>query len=185
MNSAQISRLIPLLLLMSATGKSESGPDSTLTIVANTPTATIQPREANKKFIELPTLEYTFEIHARCLRNRKPTSLLLSVTDTRKSLGADDFASGSPVEMTLRIPAAQMGPIAVENFCHITDEGVTSDTNAMQQLTISAALSAHASLRCESETDQKVMYVSKPLDVTLICDQPDQAQTDDPSIGID
>ena len=185
MNSAQISRLAPLLLLISATGKSESGPDSTLTIVANTPTATIQAREANKKFIELPTLEYAFEIHIRCLHNRKPTSVLLSVADTHKSLHADDFASGSRVGMTLRIPAAQMGPIAVENFCHLTDKRVASDTDAMQQLTIFAALSAHASLRCESDTDQKVMYVSEPLDVILICEYPDQAQADDPLIDLD
>ncbi len=175
-----LSCLVPLLLLLSTTGKGESGPDSTLTILADTPAAAIQASKANKKFVELPTLEFAFEIHASCLHNRKPTSLLLSVADTRKTLDADDFASGSPVTMTLRIPAAQMGPIAVEDFCHID-----SDTNTTQQLTISAALSAHASLRCEGETDQKVLYVSEPLDVALTCEQPVQAQADDLSIDLD
>jgi hypothetical protein len=172
MSSAQISRLVPLLVFLSLAGKAESTPESGLSVVADTPVASILPRQANRKYIQLPTLEYAFEIRSDCIMNRKPTSLLLSVADTRKTLGAADFSAGAPVAFTLRIPAAQIGPIAVEGFCHVADEDGTSNDNATDQLTISAALSAHASLRCESESDQKVVYVSQPLDVTLVCERP-------------
>jgi len=185
MNSANVRRLVPLLLLISTTGNSEAVPDSSLVIVADTPTASIQPRQTNRKFIRLPSLEYVFEIRAHCLLNSNPTSLLLSVADTRKSLHATDISSGSPIEVALRIPAAQIGPIAVEDFCHIADEPVAGNNTTTDELTISAALSAHISLRCESESDQKVTYVSRPLDVNLICERPDQAQRDELLIDLD
>jgi hypothetical protein len=185
MTPAQIRHLLPVFLLLSATGKAESTPDSSLTITANTPVALISPRQASRKFIRLPSLEYAFEIRARCLKNRKPTSLLLSVADTRKILDAEDMSSGPSVEATLRIPAAQIGPIAVEDFCHVADENAAGDNSVTEELTISAALSAHASLRCESESDQSVIYVSQPLDVNLICERPDQRQGKEALVDLD
>ena len=185
MNSAQISRLIPLLIFLSVTGKSESTPENGLTLVADTPVASIPPRQANRKFITLPTLEYVFEIRTRCMMNRRPTSLLLSVADTRKTLGAADISAGDPVALTLRIPAAQIGPIAVEDFCYVADGKGSGNANANDELTISAALSAHASLRCESETDQNVVYVSQPLDVSLVCERPAVENENGPLIDLD
>ena len=183
MNPAQISRLIPLLVFLSVAGKGESTPENGLTLVADTPVASIPPRQANSKFIRLPTLEYVFEIRTRCMMNRRPTSLSLSVADTRKTLGAVDISAGDPVALTLRIPAAQIGPIAVEDFCYVADEDGSGSAN--DQLTISAALSAHASLRCESETEQNVVYVSQPLDVSLVCERPVVENENGPLIDLD
>ena len=185
MNSAQISRLIPLLLFLSITGKSQSAAESSLTVVADTPVASILPRQARSKFIELPELEYSFAVNVRCMMNRKPTSLALSVADTRKTLGDADISAGAPVALTLRIPAAQIGPIAVEDFCYVTDEDGAGNDNNKDQLTISAALSANASLRCESESDQKVVYVSQPLDVRLVCERPATESENEPLIDLD
>ena len=158
-------------MFLSVAGMGESTPEGGLMVVANTPVASILPRQANRKFIQLPTLEYDFEISVRCMMNRKPTSFLLSVADTRKTLGNADFSAGVPVALTLRIPAAQIGPIAVEDFCYVDDDDGAGSDGTKDQLTISAALSAHASLRCESESDQKVVYVSQPLDVSLVCER--------------
>ena len=185
MNGSQLSYLVPFLLMISTPGQGESTPDSSLTVEANTPSVSIQPRQGNGKFIRLPALEYTFKIRARCKLNRKPASLLLSIADTRKSLDAADISRESPVELTLTIPAEQIGPIAVEEFCHTANENIASDDNIKNQLTIFAALSAHASLRCESESDQQVIYVSKTLDVKLICEQADQSTSEELLIDLD
>lgn len=185
MHGSQFSYLVPLLLVISTPGQGESTADSSFAVAANTPVASIQPRQGNGKFIRLPTLEYTFEIRARCKLNRKPASLLLSVADTRKSLDAGDISWEPPVELTLRIPAEQIGPIAVEEFCHADDDDIASKDNIKNQLTIRAALSAHASLRCESESDQHVNYVSKTLDVNLVCERPDQPTSDELLIDLD
>jgi hypothetical protein len=40
------------------------------------------------------------------------------------------------------------------------------------QITIPAALSAQASLLCASDEDEIMTYVSKTLDVSLVCDEP-------------
>jgi len=185
MNGSQLSYLVPFLLMISTPGQGESTPESSLTIVASTPVVSIQPRQGNGKFIRLPTLEYTFKIRARCNLNRNPTSLLLSIADTRKSLDTADISWEPPAELTLKIPAEQIGPIAVEEFCHAADEDIASNDNIKKQLTIFAAMSAHASLRCESESDQHVNYVSKTLDVKLICEQPDPATSEELLIDLD
>jgi hypothetical protein len=185
MNGSHFSYLVPLLLAISTPGQGESTADSNLTVAATTPVVAIQPRPGNGKFIRLPTLEYTFKIQASCKLNRKPTSLLLSIADTRKTLDAADISSDPPTELTLKIPAEQIGPIAIEDFCHIADEDVESNDNTRNQLTIYAALSAQASLRCESESDQHVNYVSKTLDVNLVCERPDQAASEELLIDLD
>ena len=181
MSSAQISILVLFLLLLSTTGKSESAADGSLAVMADTPAAAILPRQAGSQSIRLPSLEYVFHIRASCTGNRVPVSLLMSVADTRQALDAKELAAETPLQITLRIPSDQIGPIAVENFCHIDDHGDDGST----QLTISAALSAHASLRCESDTGQSVIYVSKALDVSLHCEQPVEPQDDTTSIDLD
>lgn len=181
MSSTRISVLVLFFLLLSTTGKSEPTADGSLFVMADTPAAAVLPRQANRTFIRLPSLEYVFRIRASCTGDRVPVSLLLSVADTRETLDAEDLAAETPLQITLQIPSDQMGPVAVEDFCHIDGHG--SDGRA--QLTISAALSAHASLRCESDTGQSVIYVSKALDVSLNCEQPDEPPDDTTSIDLD
>jgi hypothetical protein len=42
-------------------------------------------------------------------------------------------------------------------------------------MTIDAALSVHASLRCSLGEEQRIIYVTAPLDVTLNCERPEPA----------
>lgn len=181
MSPARISVLVLFFVLLSTTGKSESTADGSLVVMADTPMAEVLPRQASGKFIRLPSLEYVFRLRASCTGDRVPASLLLSVADTRETLDAEDLAAETPLQITLQIPSDQIGPIGVKDFCHIDDHG--SDGSA--QLTLSAVLSAHASLRCESDTGQSVIYVSKALDVSLICELPDEPQSDATSIDLD
>ena len=105
----------------------------------------------------------------------------MSVADTRKALSASQIISDGPTEISLRIPASQIAPLVVEDFCvvQIAENG-GSISEAPMQITIHAALSAQASLLCEGDEDKAITYVSRPLDISLVCNRP--ATDEDPQV---
>jgi hypothetical protein len=128
-------------------------------------------RTPGRNTLRLPTLEYRFEIQVNCAENRSPGSLSLSVADTRKSLVAEEITANGPTQVKLKIPAGQIAPLVIENFC--VDDGAgesNGDGDSRQRITIPSALSAQASLLCENDDDKVMTYVSRPLDVDLVCD---------------
>ncbi len=174
-----------LLLAMAVAGPAQS--KDTLSIKADAPVVPLLPRAPGRNSLRLPTLEYQFEIQVRCTENRSPASLSLNVADTRKSLAADEIATDGPTAFSLKIPASQMAPLVVENFCVAQDRDAGEhDSASRDRVTIPAALSAQVSLLCESADDKVMTYVSQPLDVSLLCeDATGDEDSDDHQTRID
>lgn len=162
--------LIAVLCQDAAGQPTEAG---TLNVNADTPVVEIRARATGRRFIRLPSMEYRFDMEARCAANLVPKGMSLSIADTRKSLSADDIAAEAITSITLRIPAPQIGPVAVENFCIAPDEESALLTGNQKGNTVSlkivSVLSAQASLLCANDTDSQMVYASKSLDVTLLC----------------
>jgi hypothetical protein len=154
----------------------------TLTVTAETPAVTVGAQPSDRHFFNLPSLEYVFQLEARCAHGWSPESLSLSVADRHASLGSAQLHETPDQQIRLQIPAKQIAPVVLRDFCVIdrTAEGSEIDAllhdkppaDALPVTTVIAALSAHASLRCSSGGEQKTVYVSQPLDVTLACDAP-------------
>jgi hypothetical protein len=183
-----------LLLLLPALPASVAAADSsglhTLAVVAEIPVVSVAPQPPGRHLFQLPSLDYIFRVEARCHNDWKPESLSLNVADSRVSRTAAQLADNPDQQLEMQIPANQLAPLAMRNFCVIGEgregsaaEGPTTDGKGetapdrpespeptTHELTISAALSAHASLRCSNGEEQKTVYVSQPLDVTLICE---------------
>jgi len=153
-------------VVFTVVGAPAHGRDS-LSVSANSPTVIVAPRDAGRSFMRLPSLEYVFEILAKCADGRRPKSVSLNVAHSRKSLAAEQIADDGPTEFNLRVPASQIAPLAVENFCVIDREQADDDLQTI--LSISSALSAQVSLRCESENEETMTYVSRSLGVSLVC----------------
>ena len=82
-------------------------------------------------------------------------------------MDAERLESAAPVEFAVTIPASQIGPVAVEDFC----AGNSDDSDTEQRvIRIPAVLSAQASLLCESDAGSNITYASESLDVTLHCE---------------
>ena len=159
-----------VLLAVSAAGPAQ-GKD-TLSVMADAPVVQLSPRGRGRNYVRLPTLEYKFEIQFQCTESRAPGSLSLNVADTRKWLAADDIASDGPTEIRLQIPAGQIAPLVIDNFCIARgEEDSAGNSDAPTQMIIPAALSAQASLLCEGDEDKVMTYVSRPLDVSLLCER--------------
>jgi hypothetical protein len=87
------------------------------------------------------------------------------------SLAAEQIASDGPTEFSLQVPASQIAPLAVEDFCIAEDGDDENPVGDLQtKLSVESALSAQASLLCEGEEDRAMTYVSRALDVSLVCD---------------
>ena len=165
----RVSAIFGLIVVAAAPA---AGKDS-LSLTANAPTVAVAPRSPGRSFLQLPSLEFKFQVRARCSGSRSAESLSLNVADTRTSIAADRIAKDGPTEVELVIPAGQIAPIVVENFCLVEESAPAGRAAAEpEQLTISAALSAQASLLCTGEEDQAMTYVSKTLDVSLQCQVP-------------
>jgi hypothetical protein len=148
-----------------------SGPvfaEGELTLFADTPTAQVNPRAAERSPQALPELEYNYRIHARCQDDHEATSLSLAVADTRQSFNHSQIASGQLDAVNLRIPSSQIGPLVIANFCVASDAEAGNEIPQLPLL-IRSALSALASIMCVSEESQSMRYASAPLDVELHC----------------
>jgi hypothetical protein len=158
-------------LLFSLLASTVSGPvfaESELTLFADTPTAQVNLRAAERSPLALPELEYNFRIHARCRDDLEATSLFLAVADTRQTFNHSQIASGELDAVNLRIPSGQIAPLVIANFC-VAPDAETNKDNSQLPLLIRSALSAHASLLCVSDGNQSMKYASAALDVELHC----------------
>ena len=167
------SCLVPGVFLLAITAAAPATGKDTLSVAVDAPAVPLAPRNPGRKFVRLPTLEYTFEIQTDCSASRSPESLSLNVADTHISLPGDQIVSDGPTEISLRIPASQLAPLVIEEFCVLQlEENGDRPGTAPTQTTIPAALSAQISLLCAGDEDKAITYVSRALDVSLVCEWP-------------
>lgn len=149
-------------------------------IEATTSTATvaIALRNHNQRSIRLPALRYDFELDVACARPYLPESVSITVADSAAYVDAEELLDDGETEVTLTVPAGQIGPVTAERFCRAAGPARDSasdeppdeaEQNADTTLPVPGALSAHISLRCSDGQQEEVVYVSRPLDVMLEC----------------
>ena len=124
----------------------------------------IKPLAKGRKLIRPPALEFLLRIDAECGANAEIASISISIADTQRSLTSTDLSEAAPIATRITIPARQVSPIAVEDFCPI--ESPAAD----DELVVRDALTAHVSLRCTSEAGESITYASRALDVLLHCE---------------
>lgn len=97
----------------------DASAENRLTMSASTPEIAIETRTAGRNFIDLPSLEYNFVLDTACEDGMSPGALMLSVADTTLILSDAQIKDARRTELTLRIPAEQMGPVALNRFCAV------------------------------------------------------------------
>lgn len=143
----------------------------------------VSPRGGLRTPIVLPALEFVFSVNAACANSFEPESVTLTVADSRSYLGADQLLAPDMPELRLTVPANQIAPLIVTDFCVVAgaEETVLTDRRAVpnESLTVPATLSANTSLLCVSEGKQEILYTTTPLDVMLTCASDDPPGNDE------
>lgn len=155
------------LLLLFASAQSNAD-EASLRVTPTTPAISITLREHDRLAIELPELQYEFQVEARCAPGLAPDSMMLSVADTRKRVAISDTQPASDSGISMSIPAAQIAPLSVEGFCVNARD---RERSPQESVTVRGVLSAQASLVCSDEDGQQITYASQSLDVTLACEE--------------
>lgn len=137
---------------------------ASLGIDADPAVVAIRPFSEGRKLIKPPALEFLLRIDAQCAAHAEITSISISIADTQKALTSADLSEVAPIVTRITIPARQVSPIAVEDFCPV------ESPTAGDELVVRDALTAHVSLRCTSEAGASITYASRALDVMLHCD---------------
>ena len=172
-----LSRYIGLLALFCVADlPAQTQTSDALRVYADTPVISVEKREAGTNFMRLPSLTYELAIGKRCRGGLEPAILSLSVADTRRSFDADTMSDTADLAVRFAVPAAQIGPIAVEDFCVKSEMPADENENRthdLETMTVPAVLSLQASLLCTSESESQMTYASASLDVELECRNPD------------
>lgn len=158
-------------VVISVASATEPEPVHELVISADIPTVMIAPGRPGRITMRLPSLTYSLTLAADCDENWQANSVSISVADSGKFFDTEELQKVTALQFELRVPSNQIAPLRVEGFCIKNDAGAADRAS----LTISAVLSAQASLRCATEFEQSMRYVTKPLDVTLECDVTESA----------
>lgn len=141
-----------------------------LTLSADSPVVSIETRTAGRNFVRLPSVDYQFNIRAACDVGMQPRSLSLNIADTRVLLAQDAFEGDVPLKVSVRIPASQIAPVALDEFCAAAPVESTPVKN--DDINVPGILSVQASLRCANDDTSEVVYASRALDVSLRCRLP-------------
>jgi len=140
--------------------------DAIFSVNSNTPDIDVRLRANDRSLIRLPQLDYAFDIDARCPAGLLPQSMFISIADTRKRLSGTELLAITDTGITISIPAKQIAPLSVESFC-VRDDAI--DRQQHEAITVLGALSAQATLLCSDDSDEKMIYASRSLDITLNC----------------
>lgn len=153
-----------------------------LELAVEPPVIVVPATAPGRRFIDLPALEYRFEVQAACTGSRTPRSLSINVADSRVALSGAALDERAGAELVLSVPARQLAPIAVDDFCVTAPDGTAAGDEAASSLatafapprllTVPDVVSAQASLVCGDEEGSDISYVTKPLAVTLACAAP-------------
>lgn len=141
------------------------GEAPTLRLTTSIPDVEINERVEQRALVQLPSLQYQFDVDRTCDADSKARSVMISVADTRVRVDVESLTGPNNSQLTLSIPAQQIAPIVLENFCWAEAETIESQ----EALVIRGAFSAQAALLCSDGTTEKTIYASKSLDVLLRC----------------
>lgn len=153
-----------LILLFPATSLHASELD----VRSEVPQIAMKPRAEGTRFLTLPALEYRFFLEARCTEGFAPETLSVGIADSRKSLRSAEIPAQEAFELTLPVPADQVGPVALHSFCKETAANEAGPSSL--SLLIPAVVSAQFALICVNAGEREISYVSEPVDVMLTCE---------------
>ncbi len=168
------SKLVLLIQLVVVHGAlaQEASQTAALILNANTPQIKIGRLAEGRQPVLLPTLIYTLAAEAHCQEGWQPRQLSVSIADSRKTISDETLLQSSPLTIELKIPAEQLSPIIIEEFCNTNMKMAESADSVPVTLTVNSFMSAQGSWHCATADQQSVTYASQALDVLLLCSDP-------------
>ncbi len=148
--------------------------DEALTLQANETSVQLAPREQGPQQVSLSSLEFSLHATTACPPGTDVESVTVSIADTHKRFGPDDISDNSALDVRLSVPADQVAPVTVSDFC------VSGEPGDKNGLLVPGVATAQASLRCQGDNKSSLYFKSAVLPIRLHCaiDKDQEASTD-------
>jgi hypothetical protein len=119
-------------------------------------------QESGRNLVRLPDVEFRLAITTYCAHGGRPESLSIMIADTQRTLRTEALQVSRTVDVSMRVPATQIAPLALREYC--TDPASEGDS-----VLITSALAAQVSLRCSRGDDQSIVFDAEALDIRVDC----------------
>jgi hypothetical protein len=133
-----------------------------LQVDAEPAVAVLAVQQDRRSLMHLPDIGFRLGIAAYCANGGQPESLSITIADTKRTLRAEDLQGIRTIDISMRVPARQIAPIALQEFC--VDRASEGDS-----VLVTSALAVQASLRCSRGDDQSIVFAAEPLDIRVDC----------------
>jgi len=133
-----------------------------LSVLAEPAVAVLALQEAGDNLVRLPDIEFRLSLSPDCASGGRPESLSITIADTQRTLRGEELQAARKVDISVRVPAGQIAPLALREFC--IDPVFEGDS-----VLITSALAAQVSLRCSQADDQSIVFAAEPLDIRVDC----------------
>ena len=159
---------IPIAIMaLAADSPGEEQSDDRLLVDTDAALVAVSELPPGRHTMRLPGLEFAIRLEPRCAVGTDADSISVSVADTRLHIGRDVLAEQPVIEMTIRVPREQIGPLVIEDFCVVGDDAANGS-----EMRVRDALTVQLSLKCTDESRQSIIYQTESLAITLICETP-------------
>lgn len=160
MNHQRIRQLLAACLSLSVM---TAAADSTLTLHPNEVSAQIEPHDRLDTQVRLPSLEVSLLARFNCPLDAAAHSITISVSDSHRRYGPEEIADSDMLELSIDVPATQIGPVSLSNFC--------VDGTPMKEafVLLHGVATAQVSLHCRNQSDASLHFASAALPLRLFC----------------
>lgn len=145
-------------------GTATAAADTALMLHATEASLFLAPRNSNQTYVNLPALDIAVVAEFNCAAGVAAESITVSVADTHIRFSSEEINDATSINATLRLPADQIAPISIQDFC------VTDVASEIEDLLIPGVASAQVSLRCGSEDESSIHFASIALPLRLHCE---------------
>lgn len=124
--------------------------------------AVVALQQGGRNLVPLPELAFALSVSPHCAERGERESLSITIADTRTTLRGDALQAGNSIDVSLRVSASQLAPIALQDFC-------VDPAHEGESILLGTALTAHASLRCMRTDKPSIVFAAIPLDIRVDC----------------
>jgi len=153
----------PLLAVCLSLGATVASADGTLTLHAIEASTQIEPHDQPDTQIRLPSLEVSLLARFSCPLGAEAHSITVSVADSHRRYGQDEIADAEALEISVNVPATQIAPVALSDFCF------SGETMKEAFVLLDGVATAQVSLQCRNQSDASILFASAALPLRLFC----------------
>lgn len=133
-----------------------------LRVDAEPAVAVLAVQKGGRSLVQLPELQFELSVSPHCAERGERESLSITIADTRTTVRGNALQTGKNIDISMRVAASQLAPLALQGFC-------VDPVREGESVLLGSVLTAQASLSCTRTGNPSIVFAAQPLDVRVVC----------------